>query len=203
MKIFTNKLFLFIALIAVLGILAQSCGARKSQRGAAIGAGAGATVGALIGKTAGNTALGTIIGGALGGTAGAYIGHKMDQVAGYNPQISFGPGSFELDTDARVSLIKLASYMKDNPKFNILVVGHTDSLGAADYNMDLSIKRAEAVKSFLVSNAISPDRITTQGKGSTEEIATNTTREGRARNRRAIVIDSDDKTRHKDINASK
>jgi OOP family OmpA-OmpF porin len=69
--------------------------------------------------------------------------------------------------------------------------------------MDLSIKRAEAVKSFLVSNAISPDRITTQGKGSTEEIATNTTREGRARNRRAIVIDSDDKTRHKDINASK
>jgi OOP family OmpA-OmpF porin len=91
--------------------------------------------------------------------------------------------------------------MQTNPKFNILVVGHTDSLGAADYNMALSIKRAEAVKSFLVSNAISPDRITTQGKGSTDEIATNTTRDGRARNRRAVVLDSDVKTKHRDNNA--
>jgi len=68
--------------------------------------------------------------------------------------------------------------------------------------MDLSIKRADAVKSFLVSNAINGDRITTQGKGSTENIATNATREGRAKNRRAEVIDSDDKTKHTDANAS-
>jgi outer membrane protein OmpA-like peptidoglycan-associated protein len=153
-------------------------------------------VGALIGKTAGNTALGTIIGGALGGTAGAYIGLKMGQVAGYNPQISFDAGSFELDSDARVSLRRLVTYMQTNPKFNILVVGHTDSLGDANYNMALSVKRAEAVKSFLVAGAISPDRISTQGKGSTDPISTNTTREGRARNRRAIVLDSDEKTKH-------
>jgi outer membrane protein OmpA-like peptidoglycan-associated protein len=203
MKIFTHKLFLFIAIIAVLGILGQSCGARKTQSGASIGAGAGATVGALIGRTAGNAALGTIIGGAIGGTAGAYIGHKMSQVAGYNPEISFNAGSFELDSNARTSLTRLVNYMQMYPKFNILVVGHTDSLGAADYNMDLSIKRAEAVKSFLVSNAISPDRITTQGKGATEEIAANTTREGRARNRRAVVFDSDAVARHEDTNASK
>lgn len=196
MKIFTRKIFLFIAIISATGLLSQGCGARKTQRGAAIGAGAGATVGALIGKTAGNTALGTIIGGALGGTAGAYIGLKMGQVAGYNPQISFNAGSFELDSDARVSLRRLVTYMQTNPKFNILVVGHTDSLGDANYNLELSVKRAEAVKSFLVAGAISPDRISTQGKGSTDPISTNTTREGRARNRRAIVLDSDEKTKH-------
>ena len=71
-----------------------------------------------------------------------------------------------------------------------------------DYNMDLSIKRADAVKSFLVSNSINGDRITTQGKGQTENIATNATIEGRAKNRRAEVIDSDDKTKHTDTNAS-
>jgi outer membrane protein OmpA-like peptidoglycan-associated protein len=202
MKNFTHKLSVFALITAALAVMLSSCGARRTQRGAAIGAGAGATVGALIGKTAGNTALGTIIGGAIGGTAGAYIGHKMDQVSGYNPQVSFYAGSSELDTAARTSLKRLVNYMQGNPKFNILVVGHTDSLGAADYNMDLSIKRADAVKSFLVSNGINGDRITTQGKGSTQNIASNTTREGRAKNRRAEVIDSDDKTKHTDTNAS-
>jgi len=183
-------------------MLATGCGARRTQRGAAIGAGAGATVGALIGRTAGNTALGTIIGGAIGGTAGAYIGHKMDQVSGYNPEVNFPAGSFELSESAQTSLKRLVIYMQTNPKFNILVVGHTDSLGAADYNMDLSIKRADAVKAFLVSNSINEQRITTQGKGATEQIATNTTPEGRAKNRRAVVIDSDDKTKHGNTNAA-
>ena len=177
MKSFTHKLIVFALIITIL----TSCGARRTQRGAAIGAGAGATVGALIGKTAGNTALGTIIGGAIGGTAGAYIGHKMDQVSGYNPQVSFDAGSSELDTVARTSLKRLVNYMQTNAKFNILVVGHADSLGAASYNMNLSIKRADAVKSFLVSNGINGDRVTTKGKGATENIASNATAEGRAK----------------------
>ena len=118
------------------------------------------------------------------------------------PQVSFDAGSFELDTSARTSLKRLVNYMQTNSKFNILVVGHADSLGAADYNMDLSIKRADAVKSFLVSNGINGDRVTTQGKGATENIASNATSDGRAKNRRAEVIDSDDKTKHTDANAS-
>lgn len=201
MKIFT-KIFIYIALIASLGIIIQGCGARRTQRGAAIGAGAGATVGALIGKTAGNTALGTIIGGAIGGTAGAYIGHKMDQVSGYNPEVSFDAGSFELNATAQTGLKRLVAYMQTNPKFNILVIGHTDSLGAAAYNTDLSLKRADAVKSFLVSNTISPDRIITQGRGSSDAVATNATEAGRAKNRRAVVVDSDEKTKKTNSSAS-
>jgi OmpA-OmpF porin, OOP family len=69
----------------------------------------------------------------------------------------------------------------------VIAVGHTDSVGSAGYNQALSIRRAEAVKAFLVSKGIESNRVYTEGKGLTQPVADNATREGRAKNRRVEV----------------
>ncbi len=69
----------------------------------------------------------------------------------------------------------------------VIAVGHTDSTGPAGYNQSLSVRRAEAVKAYLVSKGIESNRIYTEGKGLTQPVADNSTREGRAKNRRVEV----------------
>ena len=69
----------------------------------------------------------------------------------------------------------------------VIAVGHTDSTGAAGYNQKLSNRRAEAVKAYLVSKGIESNRIYTEGKGLSQPVADNATREGRAKNRRVEV----------------
>jgi outer membrane protein OmpA-like peptidoglycan-associated protein len=188
MKNFTIKTTVFSLLFILLLFLSMGCStASKTQKGARIGAGAGATVGALIGKTAGNTALGSIIGGAIGGTAGAYIGSKMDQMAKFNQVLLFDAGSADLSPDAQTSLKSLAANMKNSQDVTIAITGYTDSLGTAAYNMDLSVKRAEGVKTFLAAAGVSDKRMATQGKGATEQIADNTTHAGREKNRRVVI----------------
>jgi outer membrane protein OmpA-like peptidoglycan-associated protein len=71
-----------------------------------------------------------------------------------------------------------------NPDANVLIVGHTDNVGSAASNKKLSLRRAEAVKSWLVREGISTKRLTVAGKGSEEPIDDNSTPEGRANNRR-------------------
>ena len=188
MKNFTIRSTVFSLLFTLLLFISMGCStASKTQKGATIGAGAGATVGALIGKTAGNTALGAIIGGAIGGTAGAYIGSKIDLLAKFNQVLLFDAGSTDLSPDAQTSLKNLAANMKNNPDVTLAITGYTDSLGTAEYNMDLSVKRAEGVKTFLVGAGVSNTRMATQGKGATEQIAPNTTHEGREKNRRVVI----------------
>ncbi len=69
----------------------------------------------------------------------------------------------------------------------IIAIGHTDAVGGNEYNQRLSVRRAEAVKAYLVSKGIEPNRIYTEGKGKTQPIADNRTDAGRAKNRRTEV----------------
>jgi OOP family OmpA-OmpF porin len=69
----------------------------------------------------------------------------------------------------------------------IIAVGHTDSIGSDAYNQKLSVRRAEAVKAFLVSKGIEKNRIYTEGKGEKQPVADNKTKEGRAKNRRVEI----------------
>lgn len=87
------------------------------------------------------------------------------------------PDSFRI-LDAAVKLLK------DSPYADVLIVGHTDSRGSDKYNDDLSMRRAERVKSYLVRHGIAPERIETQGAGEKEPVASNKQDDGRWLNRR-------------------
>jgi len=69
----------------------------------------------------------------------------------------------------------------------IIAIGHTDAVGGDAYNQALSVRRAEAVKAYLVSKGIEPNRIYTEGKGKKQPIASNATDAGRAKNRRTEI----------------
>lgn len=71
-----------------------------------------------------------------------------------------------------------------NPTIKIKVQGHTDSIGSEQYNLDLSPKRADAVRDYLIKRGVGADRLIAKGLGESVPIATNDTPEGRAENRR-------------------
>ena len=96
----------------------------------------------------------------------------------------------ELKPTAEDVLREAVKTVKDNPDVHVVVEGHTDSIGAEQYNLRLSEQRAEAVKRYLVRQGVDSSRVTTRGYGESRPIADNHTREGRAKNRRAeIVVD--------------
>jgi OOP family OmpA-OmpF porin len=76
----------------------------------------------------------------------------------------------------------------------IVSTGHTDSTGGAEYNMDLSTRRAEAVKAYFISKGVDGDRINTVGEGERQPIADNATAEGRAENRHVVIEVSSTRT---------
>jgi OOP family OmpA-OmpF porin len=69
----------------------------------------------------------------------------------------------------------------------VIAIGHADEIGSDAYNMKLSVRRAEAVKAYLVSKSIEANRVYTEGKGKRQPIASNKTKEGRAKNRRVEI----------------
>lgn len=180
----------------------------QKQRGAVIGATAGAAAGAVIGNQTGSTVRGAIIGAVVGGAAGAVIGHQMDQQAkelqqnipgatitrvGEGIAVSFPSGilfpfnSTDILPDGKQNLQTLASSLDKYPNSDILIVGHTDSVGTDAYNMDLSQRRAQAASAYLQSLGVPASRLQTAGRGESEPIASNDTEEGRQRNRRVEI----------------
>ena len=69
----------------------------------------------------------------------------------------------------------------------IIAIGHADSIGSDEYNQRLSMRRAEAVKAYMVSRGIEPNRVYTEGKGEKQPVASNRTTDGRAKNRRTEI----------------
>ena len=187
--------------------------ANNKQKGAVIGAAGGAVIGAIIGNNigkGGNGELGAVIGGVVGGTAGVLIGAKMDKQAqkieeeipgaqvervddaivvtfDENSGVYFATDKYNINPASQTTLNKLSGIFKEYPDTNILVVGHTDSVGSEAYNMTLSKNRAYAVTNYLIDKGLSSGRFTTNWFGESQPMYDNSTVDGRARNRRVNV----------------
>jgi len=204
---------LAILLIASVSSCSSVQNANNKQKGAVIGATGGAILGAIIGNNVGkggNGELGAVIGGVVGGGAGVLIGNKMDKQAQQieeeipgavvervddgivitfdeNSGVYFDTAKYNVNTASQTSLNKLVSVFKEYPDTNILVVGHTDSVGSEESNMTLSKNRAYAVTNYLTNQGLSSSRFTTNWFGETQPLNDNSTAEGRAKNRRVNV----------------
>jgi len=102
--------------------------------------------------------------------------------------VLFATGKADLSANADKSVAKLAEFLKKNPNRNVLIEGHTDSVGKDDSNLALSQKRADSVKAKLVADGIEAGRITTVGYGKKFPVASNDTKAGKAQNRRVDVV---------------
>jgi len=92
-----------------------------------------------------------------------------------------------LKAEGKAKLDDLVGKVKGINLEVIIAVGHTDSVGTDAYNQKLSVRRAEAVKAYLVSKGIEKNRVYTEGKGEKQPVADNKTKEGRAKNRRVEI----------------
>jgi outer membrane protein OmpA-like peptidoglycan-associated protein len=215
---------LALAIIVAGGMLGLGgcSGWGQKERGAVIGAGAGAAVGAAVGSQVGSTAKGAIIGAAVGGTAGAIIGHQMDQqaksldddlegatvtrvgegiVVTFDSGILFDVDRSELRSASRANLQDLANNLRDYPRTDVLIIGHTDSTGPDAYNQTLSERRAQSAASYLQQLGVAGERVSTRGMGENDPVATNDTAEGRQLNRRVeVVIYADEDWRREVMN---
>ncbi|MYN11838.1 OmpA family protein [Pusillimonas sp. TS35] len=89
--------------------------------------------------------------------------------------------------EGRQILDQVAAQVSNMNLETLIATGHTDSIGTEKYNQGLSERRANAVKTYLVGKGIPADRIYAEGKGETQPVASNKTREGRAQNRRVEI----------------
>jgi outer membrane protein OmpA-like peptidoglycan-associated protein len=198
----------FMLIVAVLTVfITPACNTSRSTKGAIIGAGAGAAAGAVIAKK--NKAAAIIFGAAIGGVAGALIGDYMDKQAAkiqedlegatvervgegiivtFDSGILFDHDSYALKTATRENLNDLSGTLNKYDDTDVQVLGHTDATGTDEYNEKLSDRRASSVKTYLAGQGVASSRMSTEGYGETDPVATNDTAEGRQLNRRVELV---------------
>lgn len=104
------------------------------------------------------------------------------------PGIFFDTGKSALASGSRNTLSRIAEQLRNNPTLQIVVEGHTDSVGSDALNQSLSEKRAQSVRDYLVSQGFPPERISTVGRGENAPVASNDNAAGRQQNRRVELV---------------
>ncbi|KQX24678.1 OmpA family protein [Variovorax sp. Root434] len=196
--------------LALAAALAAGCATEQGTH-TAVGTGTGAVVGAGVGNLIGHDKKSTAIGAAVGAAVGAGVGYNWTnirnklsgQTAGTGTQITDQPdgslmvnipSNVTFDTDSatikpsfRSVLDGVAQTISQEPRINARVVGHTDSTGNPDHNMALSQRRAQSVEAYLADRGVAKARLTAEGRGQTQPVASNASEEGRTQNRRVEI----------------
>lgn len=204
-----------IGLTLASGFVLSACttdpytGERQVSR-TAIGAGVGAAVGAGVGAIAGKRKA-TLIGLGVGTLAGAAVGGYMDAqeaklrnqlrstgvsvtrngdsiVLNMPSNVTFGVDQSDVRAEFTEVLNSVALVLNEYKKTYVDVLGHTDSSGSEQYNLNLSVKRAQSVSNYLLSRGVIQERFVVRGLGESLPIASNATPEGRALNRRVEIV---------------
>jgi outer membrane protein OmpA-like peptidoglycan-associated protein len=200
--------------VTVLALATGCADMSPTQRGTATGAGVGAGLGAIIGATTGDSnraAKGAVIGAAAGAVVGNIWSKRMEQqkqameqaTRGTGVQVSqtsdnrlkldipadvsFDTGRADIKSNFRPVLERFAGTLQENPATNVVIIGHTDNTGSDAVNNPLSVERAARTRDYLSQRGVSPNRITIEGRGEREPIASNNDESGRARNRRVEI----------------
>lgn len=204
-----------LGLISVLGLAAcepaylQDPNQNRTRDGAIVGGMLGGFLGAISSDN--NRGRNAVLGAAAGAALGGAIGYSLDQQAAdlrasmANQDISIVnrgdhlmvtmPEGILFDTDSaairaglQADLRAMARNLQEYRNSTVDVIGHTDNTGSAEYNQDLSARRASAVAGVLLEAGVDPARVRSFGRGENEPIATNLTPEGRQQNRRVEII---------------
>ncbi|MBL8548580.1 MAG: OmpA family protein [Hyphomonadaceae bacterium] len=207
----------FIIIAAIAAAILAGCttyepttGERIPNRtgtGAIVGAVGGAGVGTLAG---GNDRRNAIVGAGIGAIAGALIGNYMDRqqaalraqlppevdvrrvsedelLLDFPADITFDFDRADVKSTFLPTIRSVARTLGEYQSTYVDVVGHADSTGADDYNLQLSERRAMAVGSVLINNGVQRERLVASGRGESDPIADNSTAAGRAENRRVEI----------------
>ena len=102
--------------------------------------------------------------------------------------VLFEVGKSDLAVGATRPLEKLVAFMEDNPERIVLIEGHTDNVGSSTYNVDLSLRRADAVAALLQEKGVDASRIVTRGYGKEFPVVSNATATGKQQNRRVEIV---------------
>lgn len=201
---------------ATLALLITGCADTNmtdTQRRTATGAGVGAVVGAVLSSaTGGKAGTGAVVGAGVG-ALGTYIwsqnmekqkremeaatqgtGIGVSQTADNQlkldipSDISFDTGRSDIKSNFAQVLDRFAGSLRDNQNTDVRIVGHTDNTGTDAINNPLSVARASSTRNYLTARGVAGSRIQVEGQGSYQPIASNTTAEGRSRNRRVEIL---------------
>jgi len=185
---------------------------QNTQQGALIGALGGAAVGAIANRNddrrGRNQAV--LLGAALGAGAGAAIGNNLDKqaeelrrslrsdvgvsnngsnrVAVLSQDLLFATNSTSVSGTSQNELLTVANSLNRYPNTTVNVIGHTDNVGDAAFNQDLSERRARAVANILLNGGVASSRVRAIGAGENQPIASNLNASGRQMNRRVEII---------------
>jgi outer membrane protein OmpA-like peptidoglycan-associated protein len=202
---------LAVILTAGCATYANSTGPRSTRRdktakGAGIGAAAGAAGAILAGKREADEILaGAAIGAAVGAGVGVYMDaqeEKLARIPGtsvervsddtllvrFDSDVLFATDSAALTAGARGTLESVSGVINQYDKTAVVVQGHTDSTGTEEHNQELSDRRANSVRGFLVDRGVDDGRIAAIGYGETYPVAENDTAAGRQQNRRVTIM---------------
>jgi outer membrane protein OmpA-like peptidoglycan-associated protein len=181
---------------------------KKTKRGAAIGAVIGGVAGAVIGNQSGRNRTGAVIGAAAGAAVGAAVGRRMDkqeqelrQIEGVEvtrpsegeisvrltSDVLFDFDSAALRPESRTTLRELGENFRQYPDNQLIIEGHTDSVGTEAYNQRLSEQRAANVADYLIDQGVQASNVVVYGFGEARPKSSNDTAEGRQLNRRVEI----------------
>lgn len=139
-------------------------------------------------EAVGNYAVRLTVADGRGGTDTATAFLPISSLQVIRGDVLFDFDRATLKSQGREELDKIIEQLRDNPSYQVALIGHTDSIGTEQYNLDLSHRRATTVRDYMVAHDISPERITTEWRGESDPVATNQTAEGRQRNRRVELF---------------